>query len=202
MSLTAARAHLLHDPHLAPLLEKYTFPASFKGPFDAFSGLCSIVIGQQVSVRSAVAVENRVLNHLGGFTPEKLLDAPEDTLGKLGLTRNKIKTLKGLSSRVLAGLDLDLLQHEPDHKVREVLLEMWGIGNWSTDMFLMFCLGHEDVFPWGDVALRRGFYKVLGQDAVPEVSAHWHPFRSYAAWLLWQESETDLSIQPLFWVHV
>ncbi|WP_189003521.1 DNA-3-methyladenine glycosylase family protein [Deinococcus roseus] len=202
MSSSAARAFLEQDPDLAPLLEKHTLPQSFKGSFDAFSGLCSIVIGQQVSVRSAVAVENRVLQHLGGFTPEKVLNTHEDVLGKLGLTRNKMRTLKGIATRVLQGLDLDLLQEESDQKVSEILLEMWGIGQWSTDMFLIFGLGHEDVFPWGDVALRRGFFRVMGENATPDVAERWRPFRSYAAWLLWQESETDLSIQPLFWVHV
>ncbi|GEM45978.1 DNA-3-methyladenine glycosylase family protein [Deinococcus cellulosilyticus] len=202
MSASAARTFLEQDPILASLLEKYPLPETFKGSFDAFAGLCSIVIGQQVSVRSSVAVEKRVLNHLGSFTPEKMLETPEDVLGKLGMTRNKIRTLKGMAVRVKEGLDLDALQHEPDAKVSEILLGMWGIGQWSTDMFLMFGLGHEDVFPWGDVALRRGFFRVMGQDATPGIAERWRPFRSYASWLFWQESETDLSIQPLFWVHV
>ena len=157
-----------------------------------FEGLVRIVNGQQLSVASASAIFARVEAAIKPLTAEKLLSASDETLRSCGLSRPKIKTLRAISEAVVGGLALDGLADMDEEDAIALLTAVSGIGPWTADIYLMFCVGRADVFAPGDLALQIAAQMLMGLDTRPTarelaVIAHenWRPFRSVAARLLW-----------------
>lgn len=160
-----------------------------------FSGLGRIIVGQQLSVASAAAIWGRCETTLKPFTPDRVARAHETTMRKAGLSAPKIKTLKAVSAAIRAGaLDLEAIPRCPaeDAALREALVAVNGIGPWTADIYLMFCVGRPDAFAAGDLALQVGaqFGFDLDErptpDALAELVAHWSPWRAVGARMLWQ----------------
>ena len=156
-----------------------------------FEGLARIVVGQQLSLASAEAIWRRLSLAVRPMTPRQFLKLDEEALRQAGLSRGKVRTLRAVSEAVERGLDLKRLAHAPDTAVHEALTAVPGIGPWSADIFLLFCLGRADAFAPGDLALQTVAADVLSLDARPsreELSAiaeRWRPWRGVAAHLLW-----------------
>jgi DNA-3-methyladenine glycosylase II len=156
-----------------------------------FEGLARIVVGQQLSLASAEAIWRRLSLAVRPMTPRQFLELDEEALRQAGLSRGKVRTLRAVSEAVERGLDLTRLAHAPDTAVHEALTAVPGIGPWSADIFLLFCLGRADAFAPGDLALQTAAADVLSLDARPsreELSAiaeRWRPWRGVAAHLLW-----------------
>jgi DNA-3-methyladenine glycosylase II len=190
----SAAAHELagRDPHLATLLVTQGVPPLWhKGP--GFETLVDIVLGQQVSLKSARAALERVRQAAGSVTPDGLVALGEDGLRAAGQTRQKARYLVGLAEAVLAGrLDLPALTEMPDAAVTTALTSHMGVGRWTADIYLLMGLGRPDVWPATDLALIVAARQVrrLGRDAssaeVAAVADGWRPFRSVAARMLWQ----------------
>jgi DNA-3-methyladenine glycosylase II len=110
---------------------------------------------------------------------------------KAGMSAAKIKTLRAIAAAVRDGLDLDTLARMPADQAHARLTEIHGVGPWTADIYLLFCLGHADIFPAGDLALRVAVADAFGMDApvVPaplaEMAKAWSPWRSVAATLFW-----------------
>jgi DNA-3-methyladenine glycosylase II len=155
------------------------------------TGLARIVVSQQVSVASAEAIWVRFAAAFPGLTAEALLEASEETLRGIGLSGPKIRTLRAVADAVADGLDLDGLARIPGEEAHATLTAIKGIGPWTADIYLLFCLGHADVFPAGDLALRIAVAEALGKPSpIPiadlETMAHkWSPWRGVAARLFW-----------------
>lgn len=157
-----------------------------------FEGIARIIVGQQLSVASAAAIWERTFAAVQPFSALVLLDASDEALRAAGLSRPKVRTLRAIAAAVAAnGLDLEALGPLDDQAVHEALTAVPGIGPWTADIFLMFCLGRPDAFASGDLALQIAAQWALGLDARPgakallEIAEKWRPHRGTAARMLW-----------------
>ena len=155
-------------------------------------GLARIVVGQQLSIASAGAIWGRVAVAIQPLRADVLLQASDEKLTGTGLSRAKIKTLRAIAIAVADdGLDLERLAGASDEAVHEALRRVSGVGPWTTDIFLMFCLGRRDAFAAGDLALQVAAQHALGLADRPsapellELAERWRPWRGVAARLLW-----------------
>ena len=155
------------------------------------AGLLRIVTSQQLSVASANAVFAKVSAALDPMTAASILAADEATLRAAGLSRQKALTFKAVAQAVADGLDLESMAQMDPEAAREALESIRGIGQWTADIYLMFCAGHPDIFPVGDLAVRKAAQRALQLDAVPKpealaaIAQGWSPHRSTAARLMW-----------------
>jgi DNA-3-methyladenine glycosylase II len=148
---------------------------------DGFEGLVRIIMGQQVSVASASAISDRFLAAFPGVPVEIIRNATDDELRAPGLSMAKIKAVRAAATAISEGLDLAGLAG---------LTAVKGIGPWTADLYLLFCIGHQDIFPAGDLALRNAVADAFGLaaltiDETEAVAVKWSPWRGVAAWLFW-----------------
>ena len=187
----AIRALLQLDPRLQPVFAAAGMPA-LRRREPGFVGLAHIVCGQQLSTASAAAIWARLSAAFDPFDHEALRRARADRLGRLGLSAAKIKTLKNLARELSAGrLNLDVLADEDADAAHHTLVSLHGIGPWTADVYLLFCLGHGDAWPAGDLAVQEAVKIGLGLKARPTVkemasiAEPWRPMRGAAAHLWW-----------------
>jgi DNA-3-methyladenine glycosylase II len=159
---------------------------------DGFAGLASIVVSQQLSTASAKAIWNRLETALDPISPETVRRARTAKLARAGLSGPKIRTLKAIASAIDRGdLDLAALTGLPADEAHRRLIAIHGIGPWTADIYLLFCLGHADAWPAGDLALQEAARLLLGLRARPSsrdmgpLAEAWRPWRGAAACMLW-----------------
>ena len=156
-----------------------------------FDGLARIIIGQQVSVASANAIYTRFAAVAVPMTAEVVGRLSDEDFRSGGLSRPKIKTLRAIAAAISGGLELDALAHADEDAARDTLIAISGIGPWTADVYLMFCLGRADVFASGDLALQVAAQLAMNLDARPSadelaaIAERWRPWRTVAAGLLW-----------------
>ncbi|MBO6756809.1 MAG: DNA-3-methyladenine glycosylase 2 family protein [Roseibium sp.] len=156
-----------------------------------FAGLAQIITGQQVSVASASAIFARLEAAVSPLTAESIATTSDAALAAAGLSRPKIAALRAVSSACLNGLDLGHLSRRPAEEAHATLCGIKGIGRWSADIFLLFCAGHPDVFPSGDLALQNAVRDALLLPERPKpkdldvIATDWAPYRAVAARLFW-----------------
>jgi DNA-3-methyladenine glycosylase II len=157
-----------------------------------FEGLLRIVVSQQLSVASAAAIWSRFAGRFQPMQASTILAASDEALRGAGLSRPKVRTLRAVATAVThQGLALDGFDGASNEEVHAALTRVSGIGPWTADIFLMFCLGRADGFPPGDLALQEAARLVMQLDARPtaqellEIAEQWRPWRSVAARLLW-----------------
>ena len=155
-------------------------------------GLIRIVIAQQVSTASAEAIHRRFLERFDNAHPEHLVTATDADFQSCGLSIPKIRTLRHLSLAIAEqALDIDALARMDSEDVRNALTAVKGIGPWTADIYLLFCLGHPDVWPAGDLALQEGVRMALNLRKRPDaaklekISSRWKPWRAAAARIIW-----------------
>ena len=187
----AVHALVKRDPRLRPVLEIAGMPA-LRRREPGFVGLAHIVCGQQLSTASAAAIWGRLSAAFDPFDHEAVRRARTDRLGRLGLSAAKIKTLKHLAREIAAQrLNLDVLAEEDAEAAHHTLISLPGIGPWTADVYLLFCLGHGDAWPAGDIAVQEGIKVGLGLEARPTqkqmapLAEPWRPLRGAAAHLWW-----------------
>lgn len=157
-----------------------------------FSGLLWIVVGQQVSTAAANAIYTRFSAAFPGFDETAIAGASPEALAACGLSRPKIRCVQALARAILDGdLDFARLSSLQAEEAHAALCAVHGIGPWSADIFLLFCLGHADAFPAGDLALQEAARLALNLRARPDarrlekIAERWRPLRAVAARLLW-----------------
>jgi DNA-3-methyladenine glycosylase II len=156
-----------------------------------FEGLARIIVGQQVSVASATAIWTRTAEACRPFEPGILLALTDKQLAAAGLSRPKIRTLRAIADACTNGLDLAGLDGASEELVHAALTEVVGIGPWTADVYIMFCLGRADGWAPGDLALQIAAQRAMGlderpgADALKEIGERWRPWRGVAARLLW-----------------
>ncbi len=156
-----------------------------------FEGLLHIIVSQQLSAASANAIWRRVEAGLPGLSPAVITGSSDEALRAAGLSAPKIRTMRAAAEACLAGLDIDGMAERPAEEAHAALTAIKGIGPWTADIYLLFCLGHADVFPVGDLALRLAVADALGlpqeptQNELAEIVAPWTPWRGVAACLFW-----------------
>src|SRR3954471_297332 len=187
----AIHALVKQDPRLEAILERTGMPA-LRQREPGFAGLAAIVCGQQLSTASAAAIWGRVSAAFDPFHPDALRRARAARLGRLGLSAAKIKTLKTLAREIAAErLNLDVLAEEDADAAHATLTRLHGIGPWTADVYLLFCLRHGDAWPAGDLALQEAVREGLGLQVRPTAQQRaalaepWRPLRGAAAHLWW-----------------
>lgn len=185
--LTALRAT---DPALHGALDAVEHVPLRRSTPD-FEGLARIVIAQQVSVASAKAITARTIDTLGALEASLFAQADDDALKACGLSRPKQRTLRAVAGALpdrdsflrLNALDVPAMEEE--------LVQIKGIGPWTAQIYVLFCVGHADTMPAGDLALQKAAAWALGYDerltaeALRERAESWSPWRGVAARLLW-----------------
>lgn len=161
-----------------------------------FESLLKSIIFQQLAGNAANAIYSRFLQHYGDNlpTPEQIISTSNTILRfTIGLSFRKIEYIKNLSTKILSGeLNIQGLPDLRDEEVIDELVKVKGIGRWTAEMFLIFCLQREDVFPLGDLGVRKAIQKLYSLSEPPthqymlEVSYRWKPYRSIATWYLWK----------------
>jgi DNA-3-methyladenine glycosylase II len=186
------------DPIIARLVAE-AGPPSFPVPKEThFGTLVRAITYQQLAGNAARAIHGRLLDAMGGeVEPERLLNLSDESLRAVGLSRAKVASLRDLSAKVLDGtvmLEPRQLGHQSDAEIAARLTSVRGIGRWTAEMFLMFQLRRLDVWPTGDLGVRRGYGLAWN---VPTPTAKeldllgetYHPYRSIVAWYCWRAVE-------------
>lgn len=164
---------------------------------DYFTCICREIIGQQLSGAVADTIYNRFLKLFSRtVTPENVLSLSDEKIRKIGTSWSKVAYLKDLAQKIRSGeLNLKTIATRSDDEVIRELSKVKGIGPWTAEMFLMFTLGREDVFSYGDLGLRRAMQKLYKFKKEPTIKQmekiviKWKPYRTYAARILWQSLE-------------
>lgn len=172
----------VHDVAGAPPLRRR--PAGFEG-------LARIIVGQQLSIASASAIWERTVAACQPFEPRVLIGLDDGQLASAGLSRPKIRTLRAIAGACQDGLDLARLEHAGEEEVHAALTAVLGIGPWTADIYIMFCLGRADAWAPGDLALQLALQRALalaerpGKEDMLKLAERWRPWRGVAARLLW-----------------
>ncbi|MFY0483669.1 DNA-3-methyladenine glycosylase family protein [Flavobacterium sp. PLA-1-15] len=176
------------DPVFKRIIDLYGLPIIPKRP-QGFATLSLLILEQQVSIDSARAIFAKLKSKVSEFLPEELFLLSDEEYRSAGVSRQKTSYIKALSTTILNGeLDLESLPSKPSQQVREELIKIKGIGNWTVDVYLLFCLNHPDVIPLGDIAIVNTIKELLGIHDKIEMEVYaqkWSPHRSIASFLLW-----------------
>ena len=183
---------LRRDPRLRPI-------AKAAGAFEirltpgGFPGLVRVICGQQLSVASARAIWGRFKELEGALDPATYLTLSETAVRATGFSAGKYRTVRAIAEAIVAGtLDLALTETMSAEAATAYLTAHKGIGPWTAEIYLMFCTGQPDIFPVGDLALRKAVGHALGMQNAPSekelvgIAAAWAPYRHAAALLFWK----------------
>jgi DNA-3-methyladenine glycosylase II len=163
---------------------------------DPFTTLARSIVGQQISVKAAQSVWNRVLEEVGDFTPKKVLRKPEPKLRACGLSGRKVIYMQDLARHFHEGLlDPQKWNHEDDEIVITELTQVKGIGRWTAEMFLMFHLMRPNILPVDDIGLQRAMEKhynkgkPISKIKMRKIAKAWQPWCTVATWYMWRSLE-------------
>ena len=190
--MTSPHDELSTDAYLGPLVEAHG-RLHIEPAEDFFQRFVTSILRQQVSMASAAATRERLFEAVD-VTPTGIRDTDDEVLRDAGLSRQKTRYVnnvawafenRGWSRAFFAGMD--------DDAVRTELTDVTGVGTWTANMQLLFSLGREDVFPVGDLGVRKGMDTLFDADLTRaemiEVAERWRPYRSYASLYLWRVEE-------------
>jgi DNA-3-methyladenine glycosylase II len=184
------RQLLKRDPRLEQVLAVGGRPA-LRRRAGGYAGLAQIITNQQLSTASASAIWARLTKAYDPLHPEKIRRARATTLARHGLSGAKIRAFKAIAVAIRDGLDLDALAELPADDAHRALTALHGVGPWTADIYLLFCLGHADAWPAGDLAVQEAMrlaFKLKTRPSEKQMGAlaeRWRPLRGVAALLLW-----------------
>jgi len=168
--------------------DQYGIPPNWQRP-QGFISLSKIILEQQVSLASAEAHFKKLSSYVKEFSPKEILKLSDEELRTRQISRQKAKYLRELSNAIInKDLIFDELPKLSVDDVRKKLTSIKGIGTWTTDIYLMFCLQSKDIFPLGDIALIntiKELTKVKTPSGIVQLTEKWKPYRSLAAYFLW-----------------
>lgn len=180
---------LKSDPVLRPIIEEHG-ALRIEPAEDTFERLVRSIISQQVSTASARAIRERVFDRFE-ITPDAIAAANRADLRDAGLSSQKAEYVQNVAEAYLEnGYSHGYFVDMTDDEVTTELTGIRGVGDWTARMFLMFCLGREDVFPVEDLGIRKGMWSLFHEDMtrgeMRERAEPWRPYRSYASLYLWR----------------
>ncbi len=162
---------------------------------DHFSKLCESIISQQLSDKAGATIFSRFKKLFKNeiITPSFLSTLSDESIRSAGPSRAKTSYLKGLALKVVnKEIDFAVLKEKTDEEVIAELIKIHGIGRWTAEIFIMFSLGREDVFSYGDLGLRKGIQKLYQLPSEPtkleaeNITQKWSPYRTYGSMILWR----------------
>jgi DNA-3-methyladenine glycosylase II len=176
------------DEVLKTIVDRYGPPVVQKRA-EGFAALCHIILEQQVSIASAKACFIKIQNLLGEITSHTLANVSDEDLRSCGVSRQKTIYLKDLADKVNSGIiDFDSFSKKSEQQIRAELIAVKGVGNWSVEVYLMFCLQSPDIIPLGDIAIKHTLKELYGchtYEEMLEVTDKWKPFRTLASFVVW-----------------
>lgn len=181
---------LRDDAYIGPLIEEHGV-LELDTADDMFRRLVVSILRQQVSMASAAATRKRLFEAVE-VTPEGVLAADPETLRDLGLSRQKAGYVRNVAEAFQDDYDREYFEQLEDKQVLKELTAIKGVGEWTANMQLLFSLGRPDVFPVGDLGIRKGMETLFGEMTREEMVAEaerWAPYRSYATLYLWRIEE-------------
>lgn len=160
---------------------------------DAFTTLARSIVGQQISVKAAASVWQKLVYQFSNITPSRIFTADIDQLRACGLSARKANYIHNLSARFLDGVyDEAKWQSMDDESLINLLIQFNGIGRWTAEMFLIFYMLRPDVLPLADIGLQRAISihyhhnQSVDSPLIIEIAKNWQPWRSVATWYLWR----------------
>ena len=176
------------EPKFQQIIETYGYPTITTRP-SGFVALSQLILEQQVSIASAKACYEKIENYLNGFTPKLVLEVSDEELKACGVSRQKISYIKNLAHCIEENkIDLESFHSKTEIEIYTELIQLKGIGKWTVQVYLMFCLRKKDVFPIGDIAVQHTMRELFQTETLEEMEIHannWKPYRSLATYLLW-----------------
>jgi len=177
------------DRHLQNILSEYGYPPFWTRP-NTFETLVLTILEQQVSLASAYAAYKKLKEKLSAITPKKIMLLTDEELRSCYLSRQKIIYVRELANAILTKrIELKSFEGKEDANVRQELIGLKGIGNWTIDIYLLHALQRTDVFPIGDLALVNAikmiYEKPLVKEEIIAISEKWKPYRSIATMIFW-----------------
>ena len=170
---------------------------------EGFETLCKLIIEQQVSLESAKACFKNLEANIGEIVPKNILKYSPDQLRTFSISKQKASYLIALSNAVVEKtLEIEKLSELTDNEIRNQLIKVKGIGNWTIDIYLMFCLQSKDIIPLGDIAIVntiKELYNCKTSEEIKLVSENWKPHRSMAAYILWHYYLTKRNRKPIIY---
>jgi DNA-3-methyladenine glycosylase II len=187
-----AKRALRKDPVMAAIMRRHPrVYLTLRG--EPFMTLARAICGQQISVKAAQSVWNRVVDCCGQITPEKVLARPRPLLRACGLSDRKTEYIADLAQHFVDGkIHARDWPRMTDEEIIAELTDVRGIGRWTAEMFLMFNLLRPDVFPLDDLGLQKGiranYFKgrKVSLARMRKLGESWRPWRSVATWYLWR----------------
>ena len=188
----AKRALARRDPVMGGIMRAH--PKVFLAPRgEPFFTLARAIVGQQISVKAAQSVWNRLVACVGDMTPEGVLARPRPLLRACGLSDRKTEYIADLAQHFASGaIHVQRWPQMTDEEIIAELVEVRGIGRWTAEMFLMFNLLRPDVFPLDDLGLQKGIRlayfsgRKVSLRTMTRIGEAWRPWRSVATWYLWR----------------
>ena len=179
------------DKDLFSIIKEHGYPPMWTRP-NSFEALVHIILEQQVSLASALAALKKLQEKLEVITPEKILTLTDEELKACYVSRQKTIYIRGLAQAIEdKQIILQAFEQMPNEEIRSKLTALKGIGNWTTDIYLMFVLQRADIFPIGDLAavnaLKRAkeLPKETSREILIAISDQWQPYRTIATMILW-----------------
>jgi DNA-3-methyladenine glycosylase II len=198
-----AKAIVKIDPAFGPIVKASPLCSiNIKRPGRGhYETLVTSIISQQLAVKAADTIRDRVRTLAGGeLTPEALEHLSAEELRTAGVSGAKARAIAELTAATLSGaIEFKKFSRMSNEEISAELLPLWGIGRWTVEMFLMFHLGRLDLWPVGDLAMRRGWEKIHSLDyqidpKELDLMAEKFPGRqSIVAWYCWRATEGDSS---------
>ena len=180
------------DKRLGKIIESYPKDFLFSKS-DPFMTLARSIVGQQISVKAAQSVWDRLEIKIVKVNPLNIKKIHSNSLKSVGLSRQKVLYLKNLSEAFIKDkIKIKLWSKMSDEDVIQDLIQIKGIGRWTAEMFLIFNLCRADVFPLDDIGMIKGLCKIynlnypIDKDKVLKIGNRWKPYRSVATWYLWR----------------
>ncbi len=180
------------DKKLGKIIDSYPKDFLFSKS-DPFLTLSRSIVGQQISVKAAQSVWDKLIFKIGKIHPDVIYKCHTNTLKSAGLSRQKVMYLKNLANAFISkNIKIKLWSNMSDDEIIEDLIQIKGIGRWTAEMFLIFNLCRPDVFPLDDIGMIKGLCKIYNYDYPIEkeklikIGEKWKPYRSVATWYLWR----------------
>ena len=179
------------EPRLKPVIAKFGYPPFWHREPD-FATLVLTILEQQVSLASARAAFNKLVDKIGEVTPGKIINLSDEELRQCYFSRQKALYTRILANEIVSGnLNLNVLNMQTDEEIRSALIKIKGIGHWTIDMYLMMSLHFADIFPPGDLATIKAVYELelvspkATKEEIITFMQRFSPWQSVATYILW-----------------
>lgn len=188
------------DPILSTIIKKHKKKDShLKCTNTIFKTFFSIILGQQISIEAANSIEKRIKSQIKRITPKNVLNTSDNDFRLMGLSFRKVQYIKGVANLIVKNRNFfSGLSKMNDDDAIAALSNLYGIGPWSSEMFLIFQYNRQNILPLGDIGLINSFcnnYNINKKDflkIIPRYKKIWEPYCTVATWYLWRDIDEDI----------